>query len=70
MAQPTIDEQITELEEELTTLKAQRKEQLNYKEIEEGGNGAKFRTSFDNTTLENRIKDVRIQLTTLYASIS
>ena len=70
MAQQTIDEEIIELEAELTVHKASITNQANLGEVEEGGSQAKFRTRFDNTTLIKRIKELEARLSTLYAAKS
>ena len=46
MAETTISEDIAELEEELTAIKQQIKEQQQYKSIEEGSSQSKFKTEF------------------------
>jgi len=68
LAQQTIDEEIADLESELTIHKASIKNQANLGEVEEGGSQAKFRTRFDNTTLIKRIKELEARLVTLYAA--
>jgi len=68
LAQETVDEQITRLEEELSDYNDALKEQARLKSSEEGSSSSRFMASYDNPTLKINIKEIRVQLTTLYNS--
>ena len=68
MAAETTDERLVRLEAELAVIRGVIASQQAVKEMEEGGAGARFRTSFTPIeTLYKQAKDLEIQLQTLYS---
>jgi hypothetical protein len=66
MADTTIAEEIAELETRLAALNTKIDEQESFRELEEGGQGARFRTQFaDIGKLYKERDHVRIRLRTL-----
>ena len=71
MAQSTIAEDITRLEAELASLRVKIGKQEALDELEEGGAGSRFRTSFANIdTLYKREIKLQTRLDALYRSQS
>ncbi len=71
MAQSTIAEDITRLEAELTSLRVKIGKQEALDELEEGGAGSRFRTSFANIAeLYRREEKLQTRLDSLYRSQS
>ena len=67
MARSTIDEDISRLEIELAALRSKISYQEALREVEEGGAGSRFRTSFTGATaLYDRERTLESRLETLY----
>ena len=70
MAELTVAEDIAKLESRLNTLDGKIDKQESLRELEEGGQGARFRTSFTNITeLYNERAKVAARLRTLRMSV-
>lgn len=66
MAELTISENITRLEARVSALDTKIEEQERFRELEEGGQGARFRTQFTNATeLYNEREKLAARLRTL-----
>ena len=66
MAELSISDMIVKLETRIATLEGKIEKQEAFRELEEGGQGARFRTQFSNITeLNDLLEKLRTRLRTL-----